>query len=437
MIFSNLMIAQEPCEDPNAFTKNSACGTEFDLCIDRYIMDENTTMELQVFTNDMNMFDPCMSFICEPCSNGTLDRLPNCNWTYTPNEGFFGNDTFYYAMVINDMCTDSVYCGENDGKIWTVYSRYTGPDGLDLVVKSKKGNGWEFVGEVDNLQNGDYFLIDGSHLSTSQANWTYTFIDNEDDDCDEDYNGCVYDEVIVHTSCSQQIMGEDFGLFRVVSGCIATPQNKGECASEPRSQTYTVTSQWIDTTMVVITVFKPLPILLDEFTVRNKNGKNLLEWRVISAINESSIEVEKSIDGKNFYWLGSISPITVRAYTFEDSESQTSKISYYRLKVVSMDNTYTYSKIVSIQNEWASVIQIFPNPTDGDIFISCQGDLELAYQYEIFDLAGTTQIRDYSQEQMSTVVHLSDYEIEPGMYIVRLEFKNGGVHLEKIIYTKE
>ena len=99
MISSYFMMGQSTaCEDPNAFTMDTECGTQFDLCIDRYVMDENTTMELQVFTNDMNMFDPCQSFICSPCSHGTLVKLPNCNYAYTPDEGFYGNDTFYMIL---------------------------------------------------------------------------------------------------------------------------------------------------------------------------------------------------------------------------------------------------------------------------------------------------------------------------------------------------
>ena len=437
MISSYFMMGQSTaCEDPNAFTMDTECGTQFDLCIDRYVMDENTTMELQVFTNDMNMFDPCQSFICSPCSHGTLVKLPNCNYAYTPDEGFYGNDTFYYSMIINDICTNTVYCEEDDGKIWTVNSRYTGPDGLNLVVNSKIGNGTEFVGEVDNLQNGEYFLIDGAHLSTSQANWTYTFSYPEGTNGCEGED-CIYEEIIVHTSCSQQIMGVDFGLFRVVSGCIATPQNKSECANESRSQTYTITSQWVDTTMVVITVFEPLPIEMEGFRVSNENDRNVLKWNVISAINENFIEVEKSANGKEFYRIGSISPVVERSYRFEDPEAQTSNVSYYRLKIVSFDEMVEYSEIVSINNEWSNLVKVYPNPTDNVLYISCTGNLGLTYTYEIMDMAGNLKVKDRSQENKSTVVNLSNYEMKPGMYILRMEFKHGGVHLEKFIYSNE
>ncbi|MDF1699261.1 MAG: T9SS type A sorting domain-containing protein [Saprospiraceae bacterium] len=442
MISSYGMIGQTTCEDPNAFTMDTECGTKFDLCIDRYTMDENTTMELQVFTNDMNMFDPCQSFICAPCSNGTLEKLANCNFAYTPDAGFYGNDTFYYAMIINDICTNNVYCGEDDGKIWTVNARYSGPDGLNLKVNSKKGEGWEFVGEVDNLQNGDYFLMDGSHLNTGQTQWNYTFYYPEDDegDCDDDDDNddnCIYQNIVVHTSCSEQIMGKDYGLFRVVSGCIATPPNKGECDSQSRNETYTVTSQWVDTTMVVITVFKPLPISLEGFNVSHKNGKNVLEWNVVSSIYESHIDVEKSLNGKDFFSIGKVSPVKERYYSFTDPTPQTSEYSYYRLKVVDLDNNYIYTNRVSLKNKWTNIIQLYPNPTDGVLLISCNGDIELTYQYEIIDMAGNLKIRNYSQENKSTVVHLNNYNILPGMYILRMEFNDGGVHFEKFVYTNE
>lgn len=436
MVLTISLIGQDSCEDPNAFSKTTVCGTEFDLCIDRYVMDQNSTMELQVFTNDMNMFDPCQSYISEMCSNGTLEKLPNCNYMYTPDYGFYGNDTFYYAMIINDICTDDVYCGDEDGKIWTVNSRYSGPNGLNVTVTSKKGNGTELVGEVTNLQKGDYFLIDGSHLSISQANWTYTFSYPEGTDgCEADE--CVYEQAIVHTSCSQQIMGQDFGLFRVVSGCIATPENKGECSDQSRSQTYTITTQWTDTTMVVITVFKPLAIELEDFKVSNQTGENVLEWNILSSVNESYIDIEKSSNGKEFYSIGQVSPVTERLYSFTDPEIQTSENSYYRLKIVSYDDTYSYSNIISIKNHWNNIIQVFPNPTGGDLYIHLKGDMEFTFQYEVIDFTGNLILRNESQKAKSTAIHLNRYEMKPGMYLLRIEFENGGVHLEKFIYGNE
>ena len=431
MMMAGFINSQDSCEDPNAFSMTTDCGTEFDLCIDRYIMDNHDAIELEVFTNDMGMFDPCVSYIAGECSNGSIDMLPNCNFMYAPDEGFVGNDTFYYAMVINDSCAEETYCENGDGKIWTVNSRYKGPNGLDVVVNSKKGNSWEYVGTAKNLQDGEYFLIDGAHLSKSQANWTYTFYaPNGVNGCETD--SCFYEDIVVHTSCSQQIMGKDFGLFRVVSGCIATTPNKLECSGSSRNVTYSITTQWTDTTMVVITVPQSLPIEIANLKASHFDGNNRITWEVLSVINEDYIEVEKSTDGRYFYPINKIQPITVKAYYVDDMECLTNDITYYRLKMVSMDGSYQYSDITSIRNKTTNSLQIRPNPTDGDITIEHNGDDE--FSYEVIDIFGEMKYKNDSHSATNTVIPFSMLGLNTGTYILIIDFGNGDVHYEKIVF---
>ena len=76
MTFAVSVNSQVLCEDPNAFSMITDCSTELDLCIDRYIMDDHEALELEVFTNDMGMYDPCASDIAGVCSHAILEKLP-------------------------------------------------------------------------------------------------------------------------------------------------------------------------------------------------------------------------------------------------------------------------------------------------------------------------------------------------------------------------
>jgi len=108
LFLGSIAYGQDPCNDINAFTFHTPCGDEFQLCMDRYELENHQSVELQVHTNDLGQIDKCSSYICSPCNHGELAKLPapNCNYVYTPDEDFYGNDTFYYAMVINDSCSD-------------------------------------------------------------------------------------------------------------------------------------------------------------------------------------------------------------------------------------------------------------------------------------------------------------------------------------------
>lgn len=429
----------QDCEDPDPITITTDCGTTFDLCIDRYIMNGEEGMELKVFTNDMGMFDVCESFICSPCSHGTLTRMENCNFYYVPHQGWEGKDTFYYSMIINDTCTDEEYCEDGDGKIWTIYGRYTGPDNMDLKVYSKNGHDFDFVDEVNNLYWGDYFYIDGSHLPKGQANWEFRFYPNDDGSKMESRS----EEIIidVHTSCSEMIFGKDFGYFRVISGCVATHQERGNCPSDyqqgslSRAMT-TITSQTIDTTMVVITVGNILPIEISDFKVIRQANGNELSWQIENVLNESFMTLESSDDGIEFMEIVRFDNIERKPYTFIDSKKDEKDYSYYRLAIYSFDKSVQFSEIIMIRNEQLSGLSIYPNPTNGTLTLEIKSGEPTIHEYKIYDISGKLLASAESLQVHKLNISMSDIVGDQGYYMIQVRLENGWPINEKILFIK-
>lgn len=98
-----------------------------------------------------------------------------------------------------------------------------------------------------------------------------------------------------------------------------------------------------------------LPITLTDFSGKNDDNNIRLKWSVSEEINFSHYEVERSNDGIHFTQIGQIptkyTPNSgLKMYDFMDSRIEKGLL-YYRLKMVDLDKQFSYSKIISIQND--------------------------------------------------------------------------------------
>ncbi len=424
------------CEDPDPITITTDCGTVFDLCIDRYIMDgEDHGMELKVFTNDMGLFDPCLSVVCEDCKHGELTKMDNCNYNYIPDPGFTGYDTFYYELVINDTCMIEDYCDDEDGKFWTLYSRYHGPDGADVEVYSKEGGENEFVDEVENLNWGDYFTIDGRHLDISQHDWEFRFFleGNETEIPDT--------SIIVHTSCSQMILGVDFGYFNVISGCVSTWKDKYNCnlveadrGSINTRAYYAITTQTIDTTMVVIEVRSVLPIEITGFSVETFRNENRLQWSILDVVNEEMIILEKSYNGVDFFEVTNFQALAPGDYNYIDYVYNRNTTLYYRLAIIGYNGEIKYSNIIMTHDEGAdALVEIYPIPAKDMVHISVPSDGLAIQSYTVTDVAGKIIKSKYLNGISMITLSMGEDLNHSGFYLITLELTNGKEYQRKIM----
>ncbi|HNG62610.1 MAG TPA: T9SS type A sorting domain-containing protein [Ferruginibacter sp.] len=97
-----------------------------------------------------------------------------------------------------------------------------------------------------------------------------------------------------------------------------------------------------------------LPITLVNFTVKENNGKNILNWSTANEINSSYFSIERSTDGKSFFPIGRVNANGFSSaemkYSFTDPSPADGK-NFYRLAMTDLDGSYEYSKIVSVNNK--------------------------------------------------------------------------------------
>jgi hypothetical protein len=120
-----------------------------------------------------------------------------------------------------------------------------------------------------------------------------------------------------------------------------------------------------------------LPVDFISFKAVMQSGKVNLEWITGSELNNEYFVVERSEDGEQFT---EVARVNGKGNTNGISTYQTIDpnpfvgISYYRIRQVDTDGTYSFSKTVSVENNSDELaIQIFPNPVQERriLFHSC------------------------------------------------------------------
>jgi hypothetical protein len=141
----------------------------------------------------------------------------------------------------------------------------------------------------------------------------------------------------------------------------------------PMRDSYNVASGGLSNSRVWITLGRigntSLPVHLVSFSAQQLDGQVQLKWQSSAEENTSHFEVEKSADGKNFTKVltkkaqGNTTALT--SYNAIDN-SLYNGASYYRLKMVDLDETFEYSKIVAVSAESSVQVRAYPNPSKGN-----------------------------------------------------------------------
>lgn len=166
----------------------------------------------------------------------------------------------------------------------------------------------------------------------------------------------------------------------------------------------------------------PLPIKLVSFTAVKENSIVKISWQTIEERNNEYYVIERSTDGVNFETVttlsgnkNSTSLISYNQYDY----SPYLGTSYYRLKQVDLDGTFSYSSIAviefGIQTDWT----IYPNPSnDGSFTITSAFAENEVVSVTVTDVTGN-RVRYYDNSLYAQEMQVSD--LSSGMYIVSIQ----------------
>jgi hypothetical protein len=134
-------------------------------------------------------------------------------------------------------------------------------------------------------------------------------------------------------------------------------------------------------------VTTPLPITLLSFSAKLIQEFVEIKWKTATELNSKAFDVERSIDGINFEKINSSLSKAPNGnsnselnYLIVDNSVTVGTRYYYRLKHSNLDESYTYSEIISIDiknriND-KDLFNILPNPSQGNFTLNFTTSLQ-------------------------------------------------------------
>ena len=159
-----------------------------------------------------------------------------------------------------------------------------------------------------------------------------------------------------------------------------------------------------------------LPLTLLSFQAQQvKRGEVLLDWRVKDEVNMKQYDVERSVDGKNFTAIGTVSNLGKETYSLIDPRPVIG-INYYRLAMVESNGLTNYSRIAAINVNDGKALHASPNPVTGDLTVEVKGAIGAQAVIDIIDYTGK-RVRSLSIPTGKVIVDMSS--LPTGVYVVQ------------------
>ena len=110
-----------------------------------------------------------------------------------------------------------------------------------------------------------------------------------------------------------------------------------------------------------------LPVNLNSIDGLSDKCNAQVKWSTSNETNLSKFEMEVSKNGVDFDRAGTVKPSSSNAGNYQFNTTQSSGKSYYRLKIIDRDGSFTYSKVIQISTNCSDkIVQLFPNPVKVD-----------------------------------------------------------------------
>lgn len=149
-----------------------------------------------------------------------------------------------------------------------------------------------------------------------------------------------------------------------------------------------------------------LPVELTKFNARTTGKAIELNWTTASELDSKHFEIERSADARNFKTISIVSAKGTTSltthYTYLDSEPLLGT-SYYRLKQVDEDLTYTYTHTITIFNRQAKAASVYPTIAQQDLKVELPL-AHLTYDAAVYDKMGRVVLR----QSLRGYTHLLD-----------------------------
>ncbi len=326
----------------------------------------NTAVTVNLTNNDMastsygSLGTPTLtgSTTSTTSNGGTVSINANGELLYTPANGFTGVDTVYYEVcdttVNPDICVTSMAIIDilpaSQNGIAATDDYNTGTSGTPVTGNAMTN---------DSDPNGDNLTVFSNTINTPGVG-TFTIDDagNYNFTPDPSFIGPVN---FVYQICDDNGLCTDATIYILISN-----QN--------------VVNIGLD---------------VEDFNAESSECEIQLDWRVASTENAKEIILERREEGEDYYAIvrynvaaNSTQP---SEYSYVDTEIIDKAAYYYRLKLVSLNSTYTYSQSIrsaSSCNQDQHRVTVYPNPSKDKFKVNLEGFNNQTVELKVYDMLG-------------------------------------------------
>jgi hypothetical protein len=434
---------------------------------DYFISAVNDLFEITVFTNLYKDMDPTNDSRTEYLNTYTTARemvvleIGTGTWcTYCPGSQLGADD------LVNNGCSVAVVEHHNGDPYTTTVSQaridYYGISGFPTAVF----DGVEyFVGGDHTLSMYQYYLpiYEGRKEIMSAFS-----VDIFGDHSDLNYNVLVklnrlaaipptWNNLVVHLTLTESDIPFNWQGQTEVDYCerLMIPDQNGTAVDLINNTSldiplsFTLDASWVsdkcqlaafiqnlDTKEILqgdkvwLTDLSQVPVELTAFSAETTTDGVLLKWSTATELNNHGFEVERSLNGTEFYTVAFVQGFGTttegKNYSYTDEvDYNGGEVLYYRLKQVDLDGRVEYSDIVEVEFDVPkdfALFQNYPNPFNPSTTIKFAVPKTSFVNITVFDITG--------QEVMT----LLNKEKETGTYEVKFDARNlaSGVYVYKM-----
>jgi hypothetical protein len=185
-----------------------------------------------------------------------------------------------------------------------------------------------------------------------------------------------------------------------------------------------------------------LPVKIINFSVEEKNERNILKWTTATESNSSHFNIERSSNGQDYEVIGRVTASGFSSgeinYNFTDAAPLTG-INYYRLAMIDKDNSKEYSGTVSIlskSNQSLNIIAAQLSTGKKDITLKIASTENQRANIILFDQGGRVILNEAVTIQKGiNTINKTTPTISKGIYYLKLFTSDATV--VKNIFTTE
>ncbi len=209
-----------------------------------------------------------------------------------------------------------------------------------------------------------------------------------------------------------------------VTGALSTAVTLRIYAADATGST--TSNNWRIDDLSITAVDGVLPVSLISFTGKADNNAVTLNWKTASEKNNSHFDIERSINGKIFEKIGSVSGAgnsdQLKTYAFNDATAENG-VNYYQLKQVDNNGDFEIFSAISVTTALAkSEFSVLALSAKSEVQIVVNGVKPGAGEIEIYNLSGqrianasVNLVQGYNKVAIPVTI------INSGIYVAKLK----------------